>query len=89
LNKQKHVEIGEQGSILGVDVALLQQWDNVDIMRKSNILPLNFEASLLRDESKNISVIFKSLPEYADVKAVIEIEYQGESVEVIFCTETT
>jgi len=82
LNKQKHVEIGEQGSILGVDVALLQQWDNVDIMRKSNILPLNFEASLLRDESKNIS-------EYADVKAVIEIEYQGESVEVIFCTETT
>ena len=82
MNKQKHVEIGEQGSILGVDVALLQQWDNVDIMRKSNILPLNFEASLLRDESKNIS-------EYADVKAVIEIEYQGESVEVIFCTETT
>jgi len=59
----QHVEIGEQSTIVGGDVAL-QQWDNVD-MCKSNILPFNFETSLLRDESK-LSVIFKSLPEYAD-----------------------
>ena len=55
-------------------------------MCKSNMLSFNFETSLLQDESK-LSVIFKSLPVYADVKAAIEIEYQGESVEGIFCTE--
>ena len=82
--EQQHDEIGEQGTIHGADAAL-QQWDNVE-MCKSNMLSFNFETSLLRDESK-LSVIFKSLPEYADVKAAIEIEYQGESVEGIFCTE--
>jgi hypothetical protein len=83
--EQQHDEIGEQGTIHDGADAILQQWDNVE-MCKSNMLSFNFDTSLLRDESK-LSVIFKSLPEYADVKAAIEIEYQGESVEGIFCTE--
>ena len=85
LHQQQQNVILEDTTAIGAEVVLHQQWDNVD-MCKSNVLPFNFETSLLRDESK-LSIIFKSLPEYANVKADIEIEYQGESVEGIFSTD--
>jgi len=61
----------------------LQQQQKDVQMCKSDMIPFKFETSLLRDENK-LTVIFKSLPEYANKDSDLIAEYQGDSVTGIF-----
>ena len=61
----------------------LQQQHKDVRMCKSDMISFKFETSLLRDENK-LTVIFKSLPEYANNTSDLIAEYQGDSVTGIF-----
>jgi len=75
------------GSTVDVDGTIkteeLQQQQKDVRMCKSDMISFKFETSLLRDESK-LTVIFKSLPEYAEKTSELISEYQGDSVTGIF-----
>jgi hypothetical protein len=75
------------GSTVDVDGTIiteeLQQKQKDVRMCKSDMISFKFETSLLRDESK-LTVIFKSIPEYADTTSDLTAEYQGDSVTGIF-----
>ena len=74
------------GSTVAVDGTTTVELQQKDVrMCKSDMISFTFETSLLRDESK-LTVIFKSLPEYANKTSDLIAEYQGDSVTGIFTT---
>ena len=73
---------GNVDSIVDVDSNSTEelQLQQKDVrMCKSDVISFKFETSLLRDENK-LTVMFKSLPEYANNTSDLIAEYQGRNI---------